>query len=254
MLGLWLILLMVLGVLLYIFNACFPENGDGKCCAWGATHKRLKKKMKPGELSATALLRGEDTELKSKQQLVCGYCGIEAGNGLAHTDCHITYSGKYHQKVQMEQSLKDQINNASGIVVEIPSLARKFNSDKPPMGLLSGIALKAVAHVLAFGAKKYSANEWRNGLKHVDVVEAALRHIFSYLDGEDNDPETGLPHLDHACCELMFACELIRTKPELDTRYKPSPPAVKTFEGKLVCENPTAMYNLTSVLKPPLGD
>lgn len=97
----------------------------------------------------------------------------------------------------------------------------KNDENKPAMQYLSGIWLTGVANVLGFGAKKYAAHNWRKGIHSSRLLGASLRHIFAYMGGEDNDPETGLCHLHHASCCLMFLSELRETKPEFDDRYKP---------------------------------
>ncbi len=96
----------------------------------------------------------------------------------------------------------------------------KHDHDKPDMSLLSSIALFEVAKVMTFGKKKYSAHNWRGGFIWSRPLSAALRHIFAYLKGEDKDPETGLSHLAHAMCCLMFILEFEVTHPELDDRHK----------------------------------
>lgn len=98
--------------------------------------------------------------------------------------------------------------------------AVKHDQEKPMMELLSPKWLTAVATVLTFGARKYAADNWRKGLKQRRLVGAAMRHLNAYNDGEDLDPESGLSHLAHASCCLMFAFELKITHPELDDRYK----------------------------------
>ena len=88
------------------------------------------------------------------------------------------------------------------------------------MELLSSLALEGTAQVLAFGAKKYSANGWRTSDLHwTRVIGAILRHTFAILRGEDIDLESGLPHVDHLGCEVMFLQELFRTRKDLDDRY-----------------------------------
>ena len=86
---------------------------------------------------------------------------------------------------------------------------RKFDSEKPKMYLLPPKATVEVAKVLTFGAAKYDEENWR---KLEDAQKrysgGALRHIFSHLDGELQDPETNLSHLAHAICCLMFKLEL----------------------------------------------
>lgn len=100
--------------------------------------------------------------------------------------------------------------------------AIKYDQEKVQLDLLSSRWIFGMGRVLTFGAKKYAAHNWRSGLKRSRLLGAALRHIFSYLGGEDNDPETGLLHLHHASCCIMFASELHETRPELDDRWKPT--------------------------------
>lgn len=95
----------------------------------------------------------------------------------------------------------------------------KFDTEKTRLDLLSAVWIEGVGKVLTYGARKYAAHNWRNGIERSRLLGAALRHIFSYLNGEDRDPETGLLHLYHASCCLMFASELHFTRPDLDDRY-----------------------------------
>lgn len=96
----------------------------------------------------------------------------------------------------------------------------KFDQDKVPLDLLSSTWLFGVGKVLGFGAKKYAAHNWRKGISQSRLLGAALRHILAHIGGEDMDPESGLLHLHHASCCLMFASELYETRPDLDDRYK----------------------------------
>ena len=73
------------------------------------------------------------------------------------------------------------------------------------MDLLHPQFLHDVAAVLAYGAKKYGAGNWK-ALKHgrERYLGALFRHLIAYSLGERLDAETGLPHLAHAGCCLMF--------------------------------------------------
>ena len=99
--------------------------------------------------------------------------------------------------------------------------AVKFDTDKLPLHLLSTEALNQTAAVLKFGADKYAAHNWRKGFQWSRPMSAALRHITAFNAGEDKDPESGLSHLAHAACCIMFLLEFEKTHPELDDRYKP---------------------------------
>lgn len=99
------------------------------------------------------------------------------------------------------------------------TLGVKHDQGKAPMSLLDRKWLEGTAQVLRFGAQKYAAHNWRKGLPVTRVTDAALRHIMAFLDGEDTDPESGLPHLDHASCCLMFASNMHKTRPDMDDRH-----------------------------------
>ena len=98
--------------------------------------------------------------------------------------------------------------------------AMKFDDNKLPVNLLSTEALNQTAAVLKFGADKYHAHNWRDGFAWSRPLAAAMRHIMAFNDGEDRDPESGLSHLAHAACCIMFLLEFEKTHPELDDRYK----------------------------------
>lgn len=100
-------------------------------------------------------------------------------------------------------------------------LAVKHDLGKAPMSLLSREALERTAEVLAFGAQKYAAHNWRRGFEWSRPLSAAQRHLLAFQDGEDRDPESGLSHLAHAMCCIMFLLEFEKTHRELDDRWKP---------------------------------
>jgi hypothetical protein len=94
----------------------------------------------------------------------------------------------------------------------LPSAAPGAKNDlgKVEAGLLLdfGLALKGVAQVSTFGAKKYS----RHGWIHVDEGErryrdAGIRHLLA-SNLEENDPESGLLHLQHQAWNFLAELEL----------------------------------------------
>jgi len=93
---------------------------------------------------------------------------------------------------------------------------RKNDSGKPPLSLISYRAQIEEAKVLAFGRDKYDAWNWSNGIRWSRVVDAVLRHIGAYCDGEVLDPESGLSHLAHARCGLGFLLDFEKSHPELN--------------------------------------
>jgi len=103
---------------------------------------------------------------------------------------------------------------------------KKFDQDKPPMELLSHLALVEVAKVLALGATKYGKFNYRGGLTYGRLIGAAYRHLGAFNSGENEDPETGLSHIAHvATCAIMLL-DMLREHPTLDNRYVPNPGTV----------------------------
>lgn len=96
----------------------------------------------------------------------------------------------------------------------------KLDQGKVPLDLLDSEALEGLANVLAFGAKKYAAHNWRCGLSYSRLVAALLRHTFAILRGERIDPESNLPHIDHVGCCWMFLSNMMKTRPDMDDLYK----------------------------------
>ncbi len=95
----------------------------------------------------------------------------------------------------------------------------KHDNGKPPLGLLDGYALEQVALVMANGEKKYGRHNWRGGFKYSRLYDAALRHIFAFIDGTDHDPESNLSPIAHSICMLMFLLRMQKDRPDLDDRY-----------------------------------
>lgn len=95
----------------------------------------------------------------------------------------------------------------------------KYDNDKPPMALLDPNYLEGVAKVLGFGASKYAAHNWRNGIDVSRLVSAAYRHLGAINNGEDIDSESLLPHIYHLGCCTMFLAEMLK-RPKHDDRYK----------------------------------
>lgn len=96
----------------------------------------------------------------------------------------------------------------------------KYDGDKPPMALLDDAFLTGVASVLGFGANKYAAHNWRNGIQYSRLISAAYRHLGAINRGEDVDPESGLSHAYHLGCCTMFLASMMQTRPDLDDRWK----------------------------------
>jgi len=94
------------------------------------------------------------------------------------------------------------------------TLGKKYDAGKPRWDLLPLEPIKAVVDVLTFGAKKYAPNNWKKVARPRERYYAALqRHLYAWRLGEKKDPESGLPHLAHALCCLVFLAWFERGRP-----------------------------------------
>lgn len=80
----------------------------------------------------------------------------------------------------------------------------KFDNGKTRFDLVPTEAVRAVADILTGGAAKYGDRNWEKGMDWSRPYGAALRHLFSWWDGEDRDRDTGKSHLWHAATNLAF--------------------------------------------------
>lgn len=81
---------------------------------------------------------------------------------------------------------------------------RKDDGGKARIDLIAPEFLTGTAAVLAFGANKYGARNWEAGMSWGRCFAALMRHLWAWWGGQKADDETGLPHLWHAACCLMF--------------------------------------------------
>ena len=95
---------------------------------------------------------------------------------------------------------------------------KKNDQEKLRVDLLPVDVMTAVAGVLTHGAKKYGDRNWEGGIKYGRIYGAILRHLFAFWRGEDKDPESGLQHIDHAMCEMMFLSAMAKRRPDMDDR------------------------------------
>lgn len=81
----------------------------------------------------------------------------------------------------------------------------KYDDDKDRWDLVPLAPLKEVVRVLMHGARKYRPYGWTkvpNARKR--FYAATQRHLISYQLGEEKDLDSGLHHLAHAACNILF--------------------------------------------------
>lgn len=78
---------------------------------------------------------------------------------------------------------------------------------KLPLSLVPATALAYAALAHLDGASKYGKWNWRAaGVRASIYADAAMRHLERWFNGEDNDADSGLPHLAHvlACVNILI--------------------------------------------------
>jgi hypothetical protein len=90
---------------------------------------------------------------------------------------------------------------------------------KPPLELIPPTASILEAMVFKLGAQKYGAYNWRANKVAASVyIGACLRHLAAWYDGQDNDPESDLPHPTHARACLAILLDAMMTGNLVDDR------------------------------------
>ena len=128
-----------------------------------------------------------------------------------HPGCSIDWHRLWEPSEQAVKAYIEKINEGSnGMIEPVPddkctTKGVKYDSSKLRWSLLPLEALQDVVSVLEFGAKKYAPDNW----KHVNNAQArywdaAMRHLVAYKIDNKTDSETGLSHLAHAICCLLF--------------------------------------------------
>lgn len=84
-------------------------------------------------------------------------------------------------------------------------IGKKFDNGKVPYELVYWPALEKTTSVLEIGRNKYGADNWKSLANAEDrYFAAAMRHLLAWRQGEAVDPETGISHLAHLACNVMF--------------------------------------------------
>ena len=74
---------------------------------------------------------------------------------------------------------------------------------KPPLHTVPTGPLFEAGAVLLHGHCKYRGYNWRvAGVRSSIYYDAVMRHLMAWWEGEDTDPDSGLPHIAHAISGL----------------------------------------------------
>ncbi len=88
----------------------------------------------------------------------------------------------------------------------------RIGDTKPPLHLIPPAAEILEAVVMGLGARKYGGPyNWRTApIRATVYIAAAKRHLAQWLDGQDDDAESGVSHLAHAraCLGILLDAQV----------------------------------------------
>lgn len=87
---------------------------------------------------------------------------------------------------------------------DLTKMGVKFDEGKARYDLIPPEGPRGVAAVLEYGARKYAARNWEQGMEWSRPFAAIHRHLASWWEGEDCDPDTGYSHLWHVATNVFF--------------------------------------------------
>ena len=125
--------------------------------------------------------------------------------------------------------------NGTYTFIEKKPHSLRYNDGKLKWSMIDRKALEPMIRVLMYGAHKYSrftdnetgaivlgkdlpdaydrhryvvltsgVDNWKINFEIRDLFDSLERHITAVQSGEENDPESGLPHIGHILCNAMF--------------------------------------------------
>lgn len=96
----------------------------------------------------------------------------------------------------------------------------RYNKGKEGMSMLPFFALKEIAKVYDFGAKKYSSWNWAKGLSWSDTMSSLVRHLTDWQRGQEKDDESNLHHDVHIAWNAITLVALRLMGRGTDDRFK----------------------------------
>lgn len=91
--------------------------------------------------------------------------------------------------------------------MEVPQQAAtgiKYDQGKSRWDLLPWDEVRDVADVFTYGSVKYGDRNWEKGIDDSRLFAALMRHVTAVLNGDENDAESGMPHLAHAAANILM--------------------------------------------------
>lgn len=87
----------------------------------------------------------------------------------------------------------------------------RFGSVKVSISKLPMVAIVHGAHAMMDGAAKYGPYNWRDNPVIANIyVDAAMRHLSAWFEGQELAKDSGVHHLGHAiaCCAILLDAQM----------------------------------------------
>lgn len=191
---------------------------DCEWCTYGEDMKTVETKVTHHE-PQEPVLDADGRQIKVGDMVSSVHFGTVRGpvNGLGKTYRGEPHSGaiRYAQGWDRGVNVRvvEKANEAPAPTKAIEDYTGKVDgagvksvmtSPKTPLDLIPPQFLEGLAEVLKHGATKYAPGNWMRGMAWETTLGGVQRHIQAFRRGEEIDPESGLPHLYHAACGIMF--------------------------------------------------
>jgi len=102
------------------------------------------------------------------------------------------------------------------------NMGKRYNKNKLRWRNFPRFLVRPLIEVGQFGETKYNTFNFLKGLPALDTLDSLERHLDKFLDPNqpDIDEESGCHHLAHVAWNALVALYMIKTRPDLDDRYK----------------------------------
>lgn len=117
-------------------------------------------------------------------------------------------------------------------VVAVDGGGLRYNKGKLRYDLVPTDSMAEFVKVMTYGSIKYAERNWERGQKWSIPYASCMRHLNAWFAGEETDPESGLPHLAHALCNVFFLLSYqLRGMTTLDDREHLDKRDIRALQG-----------------------
>jgi len=97
----------------------------------------------------------------------------------------------------------------------------------PTLSVIPTAALVHMGRAMENGADKYGPFNWRQHPVQSGIyVDAAMRHLMAWVDGEENAEDSGVHHLGHAMACFAIILDAMEADKLIDQRVPGPAPAM----------------------------